>query len=212
MKLFILGAGGHARETFYHLMDISPDIETVFIDDQTDVTELVLANRKLKVVKSWDDVKSLIIQGYEYFTVGVGYPSSKIKFVRKALDAGLRPAKTWIHPRATVQDAIVGFGGLIAPGVVVTCNIKIGDYVSLNYNCSIGHDTKLGDYVTCNPNSSVAGNIKIADGVLVGSGAVIKESISVAADVTIGAQSCVVKDINEEGVVVAGVPAKKLGG
>lgn len=48
------------------------------------------------------------------------------------------------------------------------------------------------------------------DGVIVGVGAVVLGGIYVAKNVAIGANAVVNKDITEENIAVAGVPAKKI--
>lgn len=209
MKLFILGAGGHARETYFHVKDIDPNIEILFIDDFSETKELILKGEKISVIKSWSEVKDLKLKGFDLFTIGIGTPIHKESFIKKAVESGLRPAKTWIHPKALVQDAQVGLGGMIAPGAIVTCNVKIGQYVTLNYNTSIGHDSILEDYVSCNPGSCISGNVTIGKGSLIGAGAVVREKIKIASYATVGAQACVVKDIINDKITVIGVPAKE---
>lgn len=61
----------------------------------------------------------------------------------------------------------------------------------------------------------VAGGINegvpnLADGVIVGIGAVILGGINIASNVAIGANAVVNKDVNEEDIAVAGVPAHKV--
>jgi sugar O-acyltransferase (sialic acid O-acetyltransferase NeuD family) len=208
VKLFILGAGGQARETFFHLRDIHPDLDVVFVDDVTPVTSLTLGGRQWPVLKNWEDVAAERTRGRQTFTLAVGAPAGKRILVERALRAGLSPAPTWVHTSAVVQDARLGVGGLIAPGVVVTCNVQLGDYVLLNFNACVGHDAVIGDYATVGPGAVLAGNVSLGADVVVGAGAVVRERTSVAAGVTIGAQACVVKDVAEENAVVAGVPAK----
>ena len=82
--------------------------------------------------------------------MGVGSPEFKRDFVEKALATGLKPAPTIVHPRAIIQgnDCELGVGGLITPGCALTTNIKIGDYVLLDLNCTVGHDTIISDYTS----------------------------------------------------------------
>lgn len=50
----------------------------------------------------------------------------------------------------------------------------------------------------------------IGDNVVVGVGAVIVGGVKVANNVAIGANAVVNRDVNEESIAVAGVPAKKI--
>lgn len=205
-NLVILGAGGFAREVLFHLS--SPlfwyNYNINFVDDVTDTKEVVLKNGTFPVIKDWN------FRPKSEFIVGIGSPKAKQIMVAKALEKGLKPTETFIHSRALVQDASVGKGGIICPGVVVTTNVKIGDYVILNLNSTVGHDAILGDYCTVNPGCSVSGNTEMGDCVTLGTGTVTREKSKIARGVTTGANSTVIKDILEENVTVIGTPAKKL--
>lgn len=216
--IIILGAGGFAREAYWHIRETWPTAKILFVDDVTDTTELVMCGEKIPVVKDWR-FEAFLSSGPGRcedssfgFVIGVGNPQAKRILVKKAIESGLKPFPTVIHPRALVQghDCRIGVGGIITPGCVVTTNVSIGDYVLINLNCTVGHDAALGDYVTCNPGCCISGNVTLGEGVVLGTGTVIREKISVAAGVVTGAQTCVVKNIDEPGITVAGVPAKKL--
>ncbi len=219
-RIAVLGAGGFAREMYWHIKDTHPSACIVFVDDVSDATQVTIGRHVVHVVKDWR-FDALPLDGHdappvrvEEFVVGIGSAVVKRKMVAKALESGLRPAATLIHPRAIVQgdDCRIGAGGVICPGCIVTTNVIVGDYVLLNLNTTVGHDAVLGDYVTCNPGCSVSGNVVLGEGVSLGTGTVVREKITIAPGVVAGAQSCVVKDVTEAGITVAGIPAKKLGG
>ena len=206
MKIIILGAGGLARELYWHLRGAGP-VDCVFVDDVTDRTQFVMEGRSVPVVKDWH-----FDEGFVEFLVGVGEPAAKKTFVAKALAAGLRPARTFVHPRALVQadDCSVGCGGLVAPGCILTTNIRLGDLVILNLGTTVGHDSRMADLVTCNPGCIVSGNVSLGEGVSLGTGTAVREKITVAEWVVSGAQSCIVSDILTPGVTVVGVPARPM--
>ncbi len=214
----ILGAGGFAREMYWHLRDACPRARAVFVDDLSDTREVLIAETTIPVVKDWRfdairiDGPNRPTAACRQFVIGVGHPATRRLLVGKALASGLAPIPTVVHPRALVQggDCTIGVGGVIAPGCVVTANVCIGDFVLLGVNVAIGHDVVIGDYVTCNPGCQVSGNVRLGSGVLVGAGATIREQITIAPDVVVGAQACVVKNVDESGTTVAGVPARRL--
>lgn len=80
--------------------------------------------------------------------------------------------------------------------VVVNHTASIGDYCRIQENTTIGatggesSSPTIGDYVFIGSGARIIGNIRIADGVVVGAGSVV------------------VKDVLENNVTVAGVPAK----
>lgn len=208
----ILGAGGFARELMFHVLDtVGSDAQFIFVDDVSNKKSLIVRGVTYPVVEDWD------FSPYSYlnivgFLVGIGDPNLKEKLVLKAIHSGLTPAKTIIHPKAIVQDKEnnIGFGGLIGPGCILTTNVTIGNYVILNLNCTVGHDATLSDFCTANPGCHISGNTYLHKGVTLGTGTTLREKITISAYVTTGAQSCVVKSVDEESIVVTGVPAKQL--
>ena len=207
-SIVILGAGGLAREVFWHARDVYSSTENfIFVDDVSNISELEIGNNTYSVVNDWD-FSRLNVEG---FIIGVGSPQVKMIMVDKALKAGLRPLPTVIHSRALVQDPTIncGLGGFIGPGCILTTNIKFGDYVVLNLNCTIGHDAEIGDYVTVNPGCQVSGNCYLGKGASLGTGTVVKEKTFIAEFAVTGAQAAIVRDIVDPGVY-AGVPAQLL--
>lgn len=216
-RIVILGDGELAREVYWHVVGTHPSSQPVFADDYSDRTEIRMGQFVVPVIKDWcfDALCDPAPTGSDNeigFVVGVGKAQFKKDLVEKALAAGLRPAPTIIHPRALVQgcDCVIGVGGVITPGSILTVNVKIGDYVILNLNTTVGHDAIIGDYVTCNPGCHVSGYVTVGEGASLGTGTAVRQGITIAAGVVTGAQACVVKNIDEPGITVAGVPAKKL--
>lgn len=210
----ILGAGGFAREVFWHLRETYPNVDCVFVDDVNPGNSLSFRGEEkdYPILKDWDFEKFNEKFNLVGFLVGVGEPHVKKILVEKALACGLRPAPTLIHPAARIQgvDCELGVGGIICPGVVVTTNVHVGDYVVLNLNTTVGHDASIGDYSTANPGCHISGNTTLGEGVSLGTGTTLREKTSISDGVITGAQSCVVKSITESNVIVTGVPAQKL--
>jgi sugar O-acyltransferase (sialic acid O-acetyltransferase NeuD family) len=212
----ILGAGGHARETYWYLKTVYGSTNLVFVDDVTGIDCLEIDGTKIPVIQNWKFNDLVVgnrkVESVKKFIVGVAAPPVKRLLVSKALDSGLTPCSSLVHPSAIIagEDCRIGAGGLIAPGCIITTNVAIGDYVIINYNTTIGHDSTLGDYSTCNPGSSISGNVNIGEDVLIGAGTIIREKINIAPGVVAGAQACIVKDIDTPHIVVAGVPAKQI--
>jgi sugar O-acyltransferase (sialic acid O-acetyltransferase NeuD family) len=117
-----------------------------------------------------------------------------------------------IHPRVELDPGLVsiGVGNMITQGVVMTCDITLGDFNLLNWNVTIGHDCRLGSYNVINPGSSVSGNVTMGDACLIGTGSRILENLSLCSDLIVGAGAVVTKSISAAGSYI-GVPARKLG-
>ena len=82
--------------------------------------------------------------------------------------------------------------------ILLNKNVRIGD------NCSIHINTA---FVAQGVSNEVP---TLGDGVVVGVGAVLMGGIHIANNVAIGANAVVNKDVLEENIAVAGVPAKKI--
>ena len=80
----------------------------------------------------------------------------------------------------------------------------------LNLNSTVGHDAIIGDYCTINPGCSISGNTTIGERVTLGTGTVTREKTTLADGITTGAQAAIVRDVQEDGITVVGIPARKL--
>jgi len=207
--IIILGAAGLAKEFYYYIKRANPNIDDyVFVNDLDDnQTTIDIDGNIFEVVKDWKFKHS-----YE-FVVAVGKPSIKKQLVGKALSAGLKPHKTIVDPSSIVlmSHDNLGYGGVISPGCVVTSNIKLGDYVTLNLNTTIGHDTVIGNYCTTNPGVHISGQIEMGECNEFGTGCIVRDRLTIGSNKTFGAQTAVVKNIlGDDTEVYVGIPSKKL--
>jgi sugar O-acyltransferase (sialic acid O-acetyltransferase NeuD family) len=207
--IIILGAAGLAKEFFYYIKRACPNItEYIFVNDLDDgQTTLNIDGKNFKVIKDWS------FQTKYNFIVAVGNPQIKKQLVNKAISNGLKPHKTIIDPSSIIlmNDDNIGYGGLISPGCVITSNIKIGNYVTLNLNTTIGHDTVIGDFCTTNPGVHISGQITIGECNEFGTGCIVKDRLIIGSNKTFGAQTAVVKNIITDSVeTYIGVPSTKM--
>jgi serine acetyltransferase len=84
----------------------------------------------------------------------------------------------------------------------------VKDFVIINLNSTIGHDSRIGSFTSIMPGAHISGNVTVGDQVLIGTGAVILQNLVLADNVKVGAGAVVTKDIREIQTVV-GIPAKK---
>jgi sugar O-acyltransferase (sialic acid O-acetyltransferase NeuD family) len=207
MNLVILGAGGFAREVFYHFKQSEQyhDAKIFFVDDISPHKTLKLKGEEYPVIKDWDfsSIPDAI------FYVAIGNPVHKRIMVDKALAAGIKPAPAFVHRTAEVYDAKLGVGTVVCKNCIITDNVKIGDYVIVSFNVSVGHDAEVGDYTTINPSCQISGYCQVGSDCVIGTGTAIRDRVKVGDGVLTGVGSAVVKDLDSRGVYV-GVPARKL--
>lgn len=207
--IVILGSYGLAKEFFFYIKRSNPNITNfIFVNDLDDgQTELTIDHKTYPVEKTWS------FKDKYFFVVAVGNPILKKKLVNKALSCGLKPMKTVVDPSAIILDrnCKLGYGGVVAPGCILTTNITLGDYVTLNLNTTIGHDTVIGNFCTFNPGVHISGQIIIGDSNEFGTGCVVRDRLTISSNKTIGAQGAVVKSIsNDIGEIHVGVPTMLL--
>ncbi len=206
-KICIVGKGGFAREVLliakaiFDKKKINFTEHIVFLvkDEEFNNQEIM----GVPQIKDSDFDSSL----YDV-VVAIGDPNMRKKIVDKL------PSDTvfanLIHPLSDVSDdLIIGHGVIICSGVVITCNVKIGNHVHLNLNTTVGHDAILEDFVTTAPAVNISGSCTVKKNVYIGTGAIFREGLTIIDNSVIGMGAVVVKNINEIGVYV-GNPAKKI--
>lgn len=140
---------------------------------------------------------------------GVGAPAVRRRLVRKAEAMGVA-FFSLVHPRAVLTRwVILGSGSIITAGCILTNNIRIGNHVHLNLDCTVGHDAVLEDFVTVSPGVHISGNVTLERGCFIGTGASLIEGKTTGEWSVVGAGSVVVKDIPPNATAV-GIPAKEV--
>lgn len=204
--LLIYGAGGLGREvvSLIHALDNFDIIG--FLDDGIQKDTFV---KGIKVLGGFDALR--LLDHPVNLILALGDPVSKIKLAKKIGPSRVR-YPVLIHPSVILQDKAttgIGEGCIICAGSIFTTDIKIGDHVLVNLNCTLGHDTSVGDYSSIMPGVNLAGGVDIGESVLIGSGANILNRIKVGNNSKIGMGSVVIRDV-DPGITVAGVPAKRI--
>lgn len=206
--LYIIGAGGFGREVAWlveRINDVTPTWNIKgFIDD----------NEKLHGTK---EGKYIVLGGCDYLqevesayaVCAVGSAKVRKIIVEKLKNSSIKFA-TVIDPSVLISDSVeIGEGTIICAGTIITVDIKIGNHVIINLDCTLGHDDVIEDYVTIYPSVNVSGNVTIGECTELGTGMQVIQGKKIAAETVIGAGAVVVKDIEEKGTWV-GSPAKKI--
>lgn len=211
IDIVIFGSGGFAREVAMLIEQINEYEEVYnllgFIDDDekkwlTDINGYpVLGNERW--IDDYNFRNNKIIAG----ALGVGSPKIKRKIVNERKDFIKWP--NLIHPSVYWHDTTnsIGKGNIITAGNVLTTNIAIGNFTTLNLSCTVGHESKIDDYVVISPGVNVSGNVYIKEGAYIGTGAKILEKHTIGHWSTVGGAALVNKDVPNNATVV-GVPVK----
>ena len=207
-KFFIFGTKGFAKEVEFIIFDnFGNGAEVIFVaaDNDEDIGSTINGRY---VISEYEFQK---INDTKECLIAVGNPVIRNKIYQKLKDDKNVSFPNLIHKSAIFDSRYVqlGEGNIICPNTSITTNIKIGNFVHINLNCTIGHDTVIEDFVTCSPASNISGNVKIGQLSYLGTNCIIIEKKTIIENVTIGAGCVIVKDLLESGTYV-GIPAKKI--
>lgn len=207
-KIAIAGSGGFAREILTLIDDINqrqPTYEVVgFVDNDTSKTI-----HGYPVIGDDDYVNQ--IKEPLSVVIAVGEPHLKKK-IRNKYTNPLVKFPSLIHPSVLIgsKDTVcVGEGCVICAGCILTTDIKIKDFVTLNLMCTVGHDTEIDNYCSFMPSVNISGEVKVDEGVYVGTGAKIINQLEIGNNTIIGAGAVVAKSLPADCTAV-GVPAKPI--
>src|SRR5262249_19959611 len=125
---------------------------------------------------------------------------------------GLPPERyaTVVHaPASLARGTLVGPGGVLLAGVVVTAPQRIGAHVVAMPHVVLTHDDEVGDFATLAARVSVAGTVTVGEGAYLGAGALIREGLAVGRWSLVGMGAVVLSDVPPFEVWV-GNPARRL--
>jgi sugar O-acyltransferase (sialic acid O-acetyltransferase NeuD family) len=205
-KIVIAGSGGFAKEVLSILYDLG---KINLFDGFIEPKNFFKKEQSSEKIMGFPILNSLQVKRETHdIIIGIGNPLIREK-VYKELGSGFKYPSI-IHPSAIVSQWVtIGKGAVICSGVIITCDIKIGNFCQLNLNTTIGHDCIIGDYFTTAPNANISGSCIFGNRVYFGTSSAVKQGVSICDNVTIGMGAIVLKDICHSGIYI-GNPLKKL--
>ncbi|MGB2685892.1 MAG: acetyltransferase [Olleya sp.] len=208
-KIAIIGAGGFGREVktlVDSINELSNQYDLIgFFDDNIDKGTIV---NGLKVLGGLSDLNKI---DYKLsVALGIGVPAIKQKIITSINNVNIS-FPNLIHPSVIISkdDIALGKGNIICAGNILTCNIIIEDYITLNLCCTVGHDTKIGAFSSFMPSVNISGEVDINQSVYVGTGAKIINQLSIGENTIVGAGAVVAKTLPANCTAV-GIPAKPI--
>lgn len=209
-KIAIVGAGGFGQEVFCIWRDFleTKDIPYEFIgffDDNKDLEVNVYG----KVIGSIENLNLLDIE--VDVAIAIGNPKV-LEIVRNKLSNSKLSFPNIVHPTVTFLDkntTILGQGNIFSIGVIVSCNVTIGDFNIFNTRATLGHDDVVGNYNVFSPNAQISGTVRIGERNFFGFTCGVIQKKIIGNDNMIGAGAVLLRSIKEGGTYI-GVPAKKV--
>lgn len=210
-KLAIFGTSGFSKE----VLDIALDQQykdIVFLTHDNSITGDVLGFP----IQHENNIPKLENEGYKFvIAAGSGEIREKIfnKYPNLTYPNLIHSSVTYGYQMDTTFSLSQGL--IFAAGVRVTTACEVGNFIVLNLNATIGHDSRLDDFVSVMPGANISGNVHLCRESYVGTGATIlqgkdeEHKMEIGSKSVIGAGSVVVKPVAKNTIVV-GAPAKEL--
>ena len=200
----ILGAGGFGREVnliIQQLIKKYNDYNFLGFFDEADKSKefgkYFLGD--LERLNTWPNRISI--------AVSVGDGRVRKQLVDKITNSNVDFAKL-ISPYALLNDVMkIGKGSIICAGANFTTNIQVDDFVVVNLNATIGHDSHLSNFSSVMPGANLAGNVTLKEAAFVGSGANVLNGLYLGEASVLGAGAVLTKNL-ENFKTAVGIPAK----
>ncbi len=203
-ELFILGAGGMAKEAYYFIQTLGRYHIRGFVDVKRGPA-IRMGDQAIEVFGEADLVP---FAGQASLAIGVGNPPVIRKLAEKFSAHFNFPNLIHKSVIGNFSDIQWGKGNLVLANCVFTTSIKVGSFNIFNLNCMVSHDVQIGDYNVINPSVNISGGVVIGDTNLIGVKSTILQYKAIGNMTTIGASSLVTKDV-KDGITVMGIPAKR---
>jgi sugar O-acyltransferase (sialic acid O-acetyltransferase NeuD family) len=204
-KLIIIGAGSvggfliHNQELFHEKYEVLG-----FLDD--DLKKIGKNIFGYPVLGSINTLKDYEQKGMN-LAIGIAFPQIK-KYILNNIDITAFNFPSFISKNSWyARNVKIGQGVIIYPGVSINYNTTIEDFVVINMNCAIGHDSLIKKNSALAPGSNLAGHTKLLESVDFGIGAATKQYVTIGTNSIIGGNSMVITNVADNSTIL-GVPGK----
>jgi len=205
-QLIIVGAGGFGREVSHWVTQNPSHGLEYSIKGFLDDNPKALGNYR-NYPPIIGSIKKYKPDAADIFVCGLGIPAQKMAAITLLLNKGAK-FMNLIHPSVVFGGNIkLGSGVVIAPHVTISADIALADFVTVDSNSVLGHDSKIGAWSHVGNLCSLTGGVTLEDGVFIGAHSVILPNITIGENALVGAGSVVTKNVLET-LVVFGNPAK----
>lgn len=207
--IVIYGAGGFGREVAQLLTDLNEREPTWsvlgYISDDATIHGSTIGDLPVLGGSDWVRARTQPLS----IAFGVGSPALKRRLVERVRTPHLS-FPTLLHPTVTMGKRVsLGEGTIVCAGSVITVDIQLGAFSTVNLCCTIGHDAVLGEYTTMAPSVNVSGNVTVGDGTDLGTGSKVIQGVAIGEWSIVGAGAVVSRDLPAN-VTAVGVPAKAI--
>lgn len=142
--------------------------------------------------------------------VAIGSPAAKRRVIERLRAAGVTRFPPIVHPRAILGRFVeLGEGTIVCPGAILTTDVRIGRFVALNFDLTVGHDARVDDYALLAPGVHISGRVHVGEGCDLGAGVVVLPSAAIGPWSIVGAGATVTGPLPANCTAV-GTPARPI--
>lgn len=203
-KIFVFGAGGHAK-VVVDIIERQGLYEVAFlVDDRPEMKGAVVYG--CQVIGGREE---LIDSGVRRGIVAIGSNSVRCSIAGWLAGEGMELVSA-LHPSAQLARGVtIGSGSVVMAGAVVNSDASIGYDVIINTGATVDHDCSIGDGAHIAPGATLCGTVTVGAGTFICAGATVIPNLTIGKGVVVGAGSTVIGNV-PDGTTVAGTPAKRL--
>jgi sugar O-acyltransferase (sialic acid O-acetyltransferase NeuD family) len=204
-KIFLFGAGGHAKVVLDAARRQGYQVLGLFDDNPKLVGTTLLG---CPVIGGRAELAAwCAANGVAAGLVSIGHNAIRGEVAAWLRAEGLRLVSV-IHPQATVAESVrLEPGSVVMAGAVINVDTVLGANCIVNTGASVDHDCVIGDNVHIGPGCRLCGNVTVGETALLGAGSTVIPGVTIGEKAVIGAGSTVIRDIPAN-VTAVGSPCR----
>lgn len=208
-KIYIIGAGGHAKQIIDIVEMYGQKIGGIFDDDIQ--KKHTIFYHKYKVIDSISNIQKYVMSE-DKIICGIGDNKVRERIYNQISNyISFDIFTNVISPLSRIsQSAIIGNGNYIGHFTNISADTIMGNNNIINDSSCITHDVVIGNHNHICPGTILSGRVSIGHGNLIGTKTNINPDISISSYNIIGSSSCIVKNIVDDFNLLVGVPAKTI--
>lgn len=204
-KLLIVGAGGLGKEVVDLILNLDRFEIAGFLDDDP-----YKKNTMINQIPVMGDLGQLDKhRAIKHLIIAIANPAIKKRIAHIAGKIGFQ-FPNLIHPSVVFGSSVsLGQGNIICAGSIVSTEVCLQSFITINPQCGIGHESTLHSYSTLYWGVHLGGNTIIGESCELGTHSCVLQGLQLADNVVLGAGAVTVKNIKEPATYV-GIPARKI--
>jgi len=204
-RLFIIGAGGFGRELESWLDRVPESLRDWRIYGYLDDDPHALNGYPSDYAVLGDLTYSRFLDS-DLAVLAVASPAAKRTIVSRLSERV--EFFSFVPPETLIGKSVeIGRGTVLGLNCMLTTNVRVGEFVTINSHSSIGHDVQIESYASLMGNVMVSGKCSIGSGAVIGTGSNLVPSRRIGESAVVGASAGVFRHVAAHTTVI-GNPAR----